>query len=170
VRKEIARVLASPQMILAECQRLQSENGDAANVTTLNGQLETLDNQKRRLVKLYQMGEVDDDYYRVEAEALRARRQVVDDRLGRERPEVPKMTLECAERACRRVREWVERAGGNDFNLLAEALQIQVLAEKGRSEVTGVIPDYAPDCSHADVRAVVGSFARVRSAIEPTLA
>jgi hypothetical protein len=59
------------------------------------------------------------------------------------------------ERACLGIREWVENAEGDDFNLLMNALQVGIKAEKGKGELSGVIPDYASPCYHADVRSMV---------------
>ena len=49
------------------------------------------------------------------------------------------------------------KADGDDFSLLLDALQIEVHAEKGRGEQKGLIPDYAPRKSHADVCSVVST-------------
>ncbi len=68
---------------------------------------------------------------------------------------IPNLSIGDLEQACARVRKWVQAAEGDEFALLADALQIRVLAEKGRGELTGVIPEYAPDCSHPDVCAMV---------------
>ncbi|MDP6496203.1 MAG: hypothetical protein QGI09_12595, partial [Dehalococcoidia bacterium] len=58
-------------------------------------------------------------------------------------------------RAAERVGEWVRDAEGDDFELLLQALQIEVRAEKGRGELSGVIPEYASPCNHPDVRSMV---------------
>ena len=57
--------------------------------------------------------------------------------------------------ASARIREWVQGASCDDFGLLLEALQITVNAEKGRGELTGVIPEYARAHNDSDVRSVV---------------
>jgi hypothetical protein len=54
--------------------------------------------------------------------------------------------------AAERVGEWVRDAEGDDCELLLQALQIEVRAEKGRGELSGVIPEYASPCNHPDVR------------------
>ena len=59
--------------------------------------------------------------------------------------------------ACRRIEDWVLNAEGDDFTLLLDALQVEVHAEKGRGVLKGMIPEYAPRESHADVRPVVVS-------------
>ena len=54
-----------------------------------------------------------------------------------------------------RIEDWVLNAEGDDFTLLLDAMQIEVHAEKGRGELKGMIPEYAPRESHADVCAMV---------------
>ena len=61
-------------------------------------------------------------------------------------------------RATERVGEWVRDAEGDDFELLLQALQIEVRAEKGSGELSGVIPAYASPCNHPDVRSMVINF------------
>ena len=58
-------------------------------------------------------------------------------------------------RAAEQVGEWVRDAEGDDFELMLQALQIEVRAEKGRGELSGVIPEYASPCNHPNVRPMV---------------
>ena len=59
--------------------------------------------------------------------------------------------------ACQRIEDRVLKADGDDFSLLLDALQIEVHAERGRGELKGLIPEYAPNNSHADVCPVVST-------------
>jgi hypothetical protein len=155
VRQEVARVLADPGLVAAEYEhwRLGAEAG--ANTDELQRQLGGLDAQRLRLVKLYQLGEIDDDYFQAESRALRVRRKTIEGQIESRRPTVQELPLGGLEQACERVRAWVQQATGDDLALIADALQIRVRAEKDRAELTGVIPEYAPQCSDAHVRAVV---------------
>ena len=63
---------------------------------------------------------------------------------------------------CRTLRQngWLYRVkrtyhGQQELPLIWRGLQLSVSAAKDQSEVTGVIPEYAPDRNHADVRPVV---------------
>ena len=58
-------------------------------------------------------------------------------------------------RAAGQVGKWVRDAEGDDFQLLLQALQIEVRAEKGRGELSGIIPEYASPCNHPHVRSMV---------------
>ena len=51
--------------------------------------------------------------------------------------------------------EWVRDAEGDDFEILLQALQIEIRAEKGRGELSGIIPEYASPCNHPDVCTMV---------------
>ena len=59
------------------------------------------------------------------------------------------------QQACDRIGHWVRQAEGDDFQVIAEALQIQVREEMDRGELTGVIPKYAPNNGNADVCSAV---------------
>ena len=137
-------------------RRLATEG--VADTTELQRQLRNVDAERLRLAKLYQLGEIDDDYLQAESGVLRARRKTIEAQVERQRPTMPDLSLEGLEQACEHVRVWVQQATGDDLALIADALQIRVRAEKGRAELTGVIPEYAPQCSDADVRPVVISF------------
>ena len=155
VRQEAAGVLANPELILAEAEQLLTNGHRPEDLDSLNRQLQSLENQRRRLLKLYQLGEIDDDYLKRELTVLREQKTEVDEKLELTSAPQRLPTAQQLRKATARVREWVEQAKGDEFTLLLEALQIQVRAEKGHGEIVGVIPEYARENSHADVRAVV---------------
>ena len=157
VKEEMALVLANPEMIIAEHQRLRGENVGERDRVDLQSQADNLDGQRQRLLKLYQLGEIDYQYLEVESRSLRAQMADIESRM-KVNVSMADLSLGDLEQACARVRQWVQAAEEDEFALLADAFQIRVLAEKGRGELTGVIPEYAPDCSHADVCSVVINF------------
>ena len=57
--------------------------------------------------------------------------------------------------ATEQVAAWVRDAEGDEFELLLQALQIEVRVENGRGELVGVIPEYASLCGHAYVCSMV---------------
>ena len=154
VKREAARVLANPEIILAEAERLASR-GPTVATDTLQQELESLDRQRSRLLKLYQMGELDDGYLQAESMSIRKRREDIERQLpvAEVSPQVPEIAD--LKRAAEAVAEWLMAAEGDDFDLLLDALQIQVSAEKGAGELLGVLPDYSPTNGHADVCAMV---------------
>jgi hypothetical protein len=53
-----------------------------------------------------------------------------------------------------RVRAWL-LTHEDELPLIVDALQLEIRADREQAEVLGVIPDYVPDCNHADVRSMV---------------
>ena len=155
VKDEAAKVLANPELILAEANRLNSNGGHQAASEKLNKEVDGLENQRLRLLRLYQLGEIDEVYLQAESQVIQGARQRVEDQLSK--IPVPTALPSATElrRAAERVGEWVRDAEGDDFELMLQALQIEVRAEKGRGELSGVIPEYASPCNHPDVRSMV---------------
>ena len=155
VKDEAAKVLANPELILAEAERLNSNGGHQAESEKFNKEIAGLENQRLRLLRLYQLGEIDEVYLQAESQVIHSARQRVEDQLSNipTSPALPSaMELR---RAAEQVGEWVRDAEGDDFELLLQALQIEVRAEKGRGELSGVIPEYASPGNHPDVCTMV---------------
>ncbi|MDP6073340.1 MAG: zinc ribbon domain-containing protein, partial [SAR202 cluster bacterium] len=72
IKEETARVLANPELIITEAERLSKDGGHRERTEALDRQLRSLNDQRQRLLKLYQLGEIDDDYLRSESQALRS--------------------------------------------------------------------------------------------------
>jgi site-specific DNA recombinase len=167
VREQVARILADPQLIEAEYRRREAASLDPTAIADLERQLESLETQRSRLLKLYQLGEIDDAYLEAESRGLRARRALIEGRLARLRAVRLELDLEELERACSRVREWLRHTGPEDLRLIASALQLKIEMETGFGDLTGVVPsgdDYAQASGDADVRAVVSNSAFAESA------
>jgi vacuolar-type H+-ATPase subunit E/Vma4 len=115
-------------------------------------------NQRLPLLRLYRLGEIDEVYLQAESQVIQGARQRVENQLSNipTSPALPSaMELR---RAAEQVGEWVRDAEGDDFELLLQALQIEVRAEKGRGELSGVIPEYASPGNHPHVRSMVINF------------
>ena len=158
VKDEAAKVLANPELILAEAERLNSNGGHQAESEKLSKEVNALENQRLRLLRLYQLGEIDEVYLQAESQVIQNARQRVEDQLSNipTSPALPSATE--LRRAAEQVGEWVRDAEGDDFELLLQALQIEVRAEKGRGELSGAMPEYASPCNHPDVRSMVINF------------
>lgn len=155
VREAAAALLANPKIIIAEQKRLRQKSSDHQENTRTTERLNELEDQRKRLVKLYQMGEIQDEYFQSEVASIRANMVFLESQLTGSSNGVDQFDLGDLSQTCEQIRKWVEQAEGDDFALIAEALQLRVLAEKGRGELVGVIPQYAPEKSHADVRSMV---------------
>jgi len=150
VRDEISKILANPSIILAEHERLALADGSVQRFSDLSHHMEQIDKKKHRLVRLYELGEIEEAYFEAELAVLKNQRHAIDLELSLAGEQTSLPPLIELESACQGVREWVEQAQGEDFTLLLNALQIGIRAEKGKGELSGVIPDYASTCKHAD--------------------
>ena len=151
----MAKVLANPEIIIAESELFGTSNGNEDNRDALNRQMGNLGKQRQRLIKLYQLDEIDDTYFERELEVVKNKMIDVGERLDRAPTTFDVPTEEQLFDAVERVRSWVEEAEGDDLALLLEALQVQVRAEKGRGELSGIIPEYSQPNSDAHVRSMV---------------
>ena len=71
IRTEAARVLADPELVLAEAERVRKQGVNHIDVAALESQLTDFENRRGRLLKLYEMGEIDDDYFLRESTTIR---------------------------------------------------------------------------------------------------
>ena len=101
------------------------------------------------------MGEIDDEYFMRESNKLKAEMAKVHVRDSSSRSIETGLEATDLKQACRRIEDWVLNAEGDDFTLLLDAMQVEVHAEKGRGELKGMIPEYGPRKSHADVCSIV---------------
>ena len=155
VREEAARLLSNPNMVLAESERLRNEGVNHETLAAQQKQLSSLDARRGRLLKLYEMGEIDDAYFLNESKSIQAEKTKLEEctTLASAIDTLPNIVD--LEQACQRVYDWVVSSEGDQFELILKALQIQVRVEDGRGELKGVIPEYTPNKRHADVCAVV---------------
>jgi site-specific DNA recombinase len=158
VKQEISLVLANPERILGEYRQLIGAEGSVQRSADIGRQMEQIDKRRHRLVKLFEMGEIEEDYFDAELAVLKNQRDEMDERLSQSSAPTSLLALIDLESACKRVREWIERAEEDNFSLLLDGLQIGIRAEKGRGELSGIIPDYASTCDDAHVCSVVKYF------------
>ena len=170
VLEQAAQLLSDPSIVIAEYERLKDNRDGHQQLQELKDHLDTLDNQKARLVKLYQLGEIDDDYLQQEFASLRAQHSVLQEKLRRVSPSrVPEMTEARLEAACAQVRCLLEQADDKLFPLVLEALDITVAADRDGGTLTGTIPEeYAQQCNDPDVCAVVRKSSLLEAPPPPT--
>jgi hypothetical protein len=118
-------------------------------------QIQKLETQRKRLIRLYQLGEIDDQYFESELQVLKNRIQNAEERLA----EVPSNMLlpskKDLELAASKVRDWIQHAEGEDLKLMADALQLEISMDNKQGKMSGVIPDYTGENSDADVCSMV---------------
>jgi len=81
----VRRVLEDPAVVLAELRRQREGGGEPLDVDIqrLRREISALTDQERRLVKLYALGEIDDDHIRQHSGPLKVRRQGLEAELAR---------------------------------------------------------------------------------------
>ena len=146
---ELTTVLASPEVVLAELEHASSidaRNDDLAGAQQL---LASLDNQRQRLLKLFQMGEVDEAYLQKELEALRARRSPAEATIARLNgsgsapcsPANPEEFAATCELLRERVSEEIEAGRLKD---VAEAMQVSVTIARTDDGASGALEGVIP--------------------------
>ena len=151
VRDAVAEVLADPAIVRRELERLADQDPTERDSAKDRARL---DEQRRRLRKLYELGEVDDAD--LESELSRIKQGL--DALDSAAPTIVIPSPDDLDALVEQVRSWVLEHE-DELPLIADALQLEVRADRERAEVRGVIPDYAPSCNHADVRSMVTNSA-----------
>ncbi|MSQ26428.1 MAG: recombinase family protein [Dehalococcoidia bacterium] len=157
VREEISSILSQPERVLMEIKRAASRQGEIADPVELRRQIDSLDQQRMRLVKLYQLGEIDDAYFRSESYGIRLKIEDIEHRLQpREKP-LLMASPAALRKACDLIRARLETAEGDRFSLMLEALQVELRVQHDGGQISGIIPsiDYAPQNGDADVRSMV---------------
>ena len=93
--------------------------------------LRELEAQRGRLLRLFQLGEIDEPHLRRETVLIRAEQERLAEQATRVMSTVPALPDAKGLRAmCDAIREWVDSAEGDDLNLLLDALQIRVDASR----------------------------------------
>ena len=110
VKAQAVEVLADPRLILSEANRLASQGPTAANEGAAKSQRERLENQKRRMLRLYQMGEIDDDYLQTESLTLRGKMTELQDLLAKAPPLMPVPDESQLREVATAVGQWVRDA------------------------------------------------------------
>jgi hypothetical protein len=154
---QVSLVLAKPEIIRAELMRRAAGNSDAGVASGLISRLSGIERQRERLLKLYQLGEVDDEYLHRESKPLTLERERIQEELSALETRSPMTIPEESDLAllCAAVASWVLDQGPEELPLILEALQLSVAAQRDSAAMHGVIPEYASLCNHADVRPVV---------------
>jgi len=148
VREQIAKVLCEPALVLAEAERLAVENPGAQRVTEIQRCLGQVEEQQRRLARLYLAGTMPESVLKVEGARLSAELG----RLERERQELeisqPALDLNSIRRTLPQVLTCLRRhildADGDNLALMLEALQVEIAATAERVEISGVISTQPP--------------------------
>ena len=153
IKEHCARVLSDPSLILREVDHASLLSYD--RVERSRTQVQKLETQRKRLVRLYQLGEIDDQYFESELQALKNRIQNAEERLA----EVPSNMLlpskKDLELAASKVSDWIQHAEGDDLKLMVDALQLEISMDNKQGKMSGIMPDYTGANSDANIRSMV---------------
>lgn len=153
VLNAVAERLSSPDLVLREIARgsMPSDNVDRGEKRRLS----MLAGQRERLLRLYQLGEVDDAYLERELTSIKTQQAAAERRLSAAQTNVIELpTEEELAETCAAIERWLAGAK-DDMSLLADALQLDVRATPEAASVQGTLPLSAPGCSDTDVRELV---------------
>jgi hypothetical protein len=145
---ELGRILASPEVILNEMGKEGVEAGRAER-ERLERAIESLKQRERRLVRLFSLGELDEEAIAGESAHLRRERMSLEAQLP-EAPiqSAPKLSLAdqtVIAAACRAVGDRLNQAGEGERRLVLEACQVVVEATREHVKISGVLPVQVPE-------------------------
>ena len=159
---ELERVLTAPELVLSELRAAQKGNGSKEAAEQAGQELDHLKAREARLMRLFTLGELDEELLRSEAAHLAARRGEVEAELARLRSSdgITEIDEEQLGALCEAISQWLHDADERTRAEVLEALQIEVRADATAATLTGALP--MPDAAcftssndHANVRSVV---------------
>lgn len=154
---EAAALLSRPDVVYARLQKEAIAPAPTLADAGLDERLDALEKQRQRLLRLYQIGEVDEEYVARESAAIRAEQSRLRPAALPTAPNVAQLPERATlDDACAAVREWLLSLGPAEVDLVAEALQLTITARTDEGEMSGMIPEgYTGDLRDADVCTVV---------------
>lgn len=123
VVREVTGVLSAPEVLLAELEHESAADRPDGDVVAARSLLTSLDKQRQRLLRLYQLGEVDDAYLQKELAAIQTRRYPAEATLAKvqDPAHTPPVALDA-----------------DDFTATCAVLKEEVLAEVDAGRLDGV--------------------------------
>ena len=145
VLSEVAKVLSSPDRILAEARRLAGQETDTTAIEAATRELQQVEEQQRRLTRLYVSGMMPEDVLAEESSRLGKRRDHLETkRMSLETQSTSPIDLDkLSERlpeVADRLREWVLEAKDGDIALILKALDLHIKASSKEVQIEGAIP------------------------------
>ena len=168
VVREVAAVLSSPEVVLAELRKAFTGGVDNRELADARELIASMEKQRKRLLRLYQMEEIDDSYLQRELAAIQARSSSAESTIARadRSPSRPR-ALEDPENfaaACAALKEQaLSAADEGQLERIAKAMQLTVKVQRTDEELSGemegVIPigyrnkgakniDFSPNMTH----------------------
>ena len=104
VRDAASEGLANPEIIIVEQSRLREESLGHQEETRIKVKLAKLEEQRQGLLKLYQMGEIQDDYLETEVTKIRTEVSFLEGGLRSDGEDVEESDIRNIAQACKRIR------------------------------------------------------------------
>ena len=147
---QIAQMLSDPQRILEEARRLCAQEIDTAKLEAVDRELSGVEEQQSRLADLYVNGSIPENILAAKNEGLKRQRKHFETErraieVSRPRALNVDSLAENLPEAAARLREWVETASEDDFELILGALQVQVSASRDQVQIEGSVPVMVPE-------------------------
>ncbi len=153
VWEEVKKVLIHPDLILSELRRRQDEasNSQAVedDIRVVDKRLERIDSSIQRLVTLYRLSEIDDQFILNENKKLKQEKErLLEEKAAlRNRLEVQTVNefqLEALREYCDRAAKNIEQFTYEDKRLALDALGIEVIVKPEGIAIRGAIPASIP--------------------------
>ena len=161
---EIEHVLTTPELVLSELRAAQERSGGEEAAKQAEQELRSLKAREERLMRLFTLGELDEELLRTEATRLAARRGEVEAELRGLKPSDSIMEIDEDQvgALCEAIARWLHDADERTRTEVLEALQIEVSADASAATLKGALPmpdatRFASPNDHAHVRSVVTS-------------
>lgn len=135
---QLAGLLANPNILLIEASRIRDERLASVDVEAIKRRLKTLDEQKARLVDIFQAGEIGRQDFQQRADDIRRKRDLTERTLAplQSIAELPSEKQLIA--ACAGMRNWLCQPDG--LAKLLVAMHVRVAVANGRVEIQGGLP------------------------------
>ncbi len=136
-------------MVLAELEHAPSSDARNDDLAAAQQLLTSLDNQRQRVLRLFQMGEVDEAYLQKELAAIQARRSPAEAPVARLNasglaPQIP-ASVEDFAATCEALRERVvAEVEAGRLKEVSEAMQLSVTIERTDDGASGVLEGVIP--------------------------
>jgi site-specific DNA recombinase len=152
--REVTGALAAPHLVLHELERAsKAAQSVPTDPSAQRAELLAIAQERSDLLVRYQAGALNDDQLVKGLRSLRVRETQAQAPTLSAPAELPDQAEITA--ICERIERWLRTCSPSDMELVASALQLQVLAETGSADISGVLAEYAPNFNHADVCSVV---------------
>ena len=142
-------MLSSPEMVLAELEQASTGGVDSRELAAARELAASLEKQRKRLLRLYQMEEIDDSYLQKELGVLEVRRSAAEGTIARAERSVPlpRALKEPAgfAAACAALRKQVlSAADDGQLERVARAMQLSIKVKRTDEELSGEMEGVIP--------------------------